>query len=54
MKMRKLLFILLAVCALLGLVLSVIYSTPVGSTIVAVDIVAFLGFFIAGLITGKE
>ena len=46
--------ILSVVCALLGLVLSVIYSTPVGSTIVAVDIVAFLGFFIAGLITGKE
>lgn len=30
------------VCALMGLLISIIYGTPVGSTIVAVDTVAFL------------
>lgn len=35
-------------CALMGLILSVAFSTPVGSTIVAVDIVAFVLFSIAG------
>ncbi|MBQ8469996.1 MAG: metal ABC transporter permease, partial [Clostridia bacterium] len=30
------------VCALLGMLISIIYGTPVGSTIVAVDTVAFL------------
>ncbi len=35
-------------CSLAGLILSVAFSTPVGSTIVAVDIVAFVLFSIAG------
>ncbi len=35
-------------CALIGLILSVAFSTPVGSTIVAVDIGAFIIFSIIG------
>ncbi|MBR0487322.1 MAG: metal ABC transporter permease [Treponema sp.] len=35
-------------CALAGLVISVLAGTPVGSTIVAADLVAFIGFCIAG------
>ncbi len=35
-------------CALMGLILSVAFSTPVGSTIVAVDIGAFVLFSIVG------
>ncbi len=35
-------------CALMGLILSVAFSTPVGSTIVAVDIGAFIIFSIMG------
>lgn len=35
-------------CALLGMLLSVLYGTPVGSTIVAVDILAFGLFALAG------
>jgi zinc transport system permease protein len=35
-------------CALTGLILSVAFSTPVGSTIVAVDIVAFVIFSLIG------
>lgn len=39
-----------SVCAVLGIVVSVLASTPVGSTIVGVDIVAFLIFWIIGKI----
>lgn len=35
-------------CALLGILISVVFSTPVGSTIVAVDIVVFIIFSVAG------
>ncbi len=35
-------------CALLGILISVVFSTPVGSTIVAVDIVVFVIFSVAG------
>ena len=35
-------------CALAGLIISVLAGTPVGSTIVAADLVAFIGFCIAG------
>ena len=38
------------VCALLGLVVSILAGTPVGSTIVAVDILAFGIFFLVGKI----
>ena len=39
-------------CALLGLLISILAGTPVGSTIVAVDIVGFFIFFTAGSIKG--
>lgn len=39
-------------CALLGILISIIGGTPVGSTIVAVDIAAFTLFSIAGIFSG--
>ncbi|MBQ6056264.1 MAG: metal ABC transporter permease [Treponema sp.] len=36
------------ICALAGLIISVLAGTPVGSTIVAADLTAFIGFCIAG------
>ncbi len=36
------------VCALVGILVSILYSTPVGSTIVAALIVVFLGVMLAG------
>ena len=36
------------VCALLGILVSIVFATPVGSTIVAVDIFVFFVFFIVG------
>lgn len=38
------------VCAVLGLIISIMTGTPVGSTIVATDVVAFLMCCIAGII----
>lgn len=38
------------VCAVIGILLSIWLSTPVGSTIVAIDLAAFLGFSLAGRI----
>ena len=38
------------VCALLGILISIVYGTPVGSTIVAVDMVGFFVFTIVGKI----
>ena len=35
-------------CALVGILISIVAGTPVGSTIVAVDIAAFAGFALAG------
>lgn len=40
--------VLSVVCALLGILISILFSTPVGSTIVTVDIVAFLIFWLIG------
>lgn len=40
-------------CAVTGILLSVVYGTPVGSTVVAADVVVFLGFFAAGKILGS-
>ena len=43
------------ICALLGILISVITGTPVGSTIVAADIVAFALFTLAGkIMRGKR
>ena len=38
------------ICAIVGILASVVWSTPVGPTVVAVDILAFLGFFAVGKI----
>ena len=47
--------ILSVVCALLGMLISILAGTPVGSTIVAADVVAFLVCHIAGkFITGAN
>ncbi len=46
--------VLSVICAFTGIMISIIAGTPVGSTIVAVDIVAFLGFSAAGFITGTS
>ena len=40
--------------ALIGILTSVVYGTPVGSTIVAVDIAVFFGFCIVGKICGRR
>ena len=42
------------VCALTGLLVSILAGTPVGSTIVAADIVVFLIFSVIGGITGGK
>lgn len=42
------------VCALGGIILSILFSTPVGSTIVAADIVAFLLSCLVGRIIRKQ
>ena len=36
------------ICALLGILISILAGTPVGSTIVAVDILVFVGFYLVG------
>ncbi len=38
------------VCTLLGILISIITSTPVGATIVAVDVAAFVVFYVIGAI----
>ena len=40
--------VLSVLCALSGLVLSVVFSTPVGSTVVAADIIVFAVFSLLG------
>ncbi|MBE5958176.1 MAG: metal ABC transporter permease [Lachnospiraceae bacterium] len=46
--------IISVICALTGIIISILASTPVGSTIVAIDIVAFLIFYFIGIITMKN
>ena len=48
--------VLSVVCALTGIIISIIASTPVGSTIVAVDIAAFIIFAAIGFVseTGRK
>jgi zinc transport system permease protein len=41
------------VCTLIGILVSILYGTPVGSTIVCADIIGFMIFFILGLKTGR-
>lgn len=45
--------VLSVVCTLTGMIISIVGGTPVGSTIVAVDIVAFLAFAIVGKVRGE-
>ena len=45
--------VLSVTCALLGILISILWSTPVGSTIVAVDIGAFLIFCLVARIRGN-
>ena len=40
-------------CAASGLLISIVAGTPIGPTIVAVDIIVFLVFFLVGLIISK-
>lgn len=42
------------VCALIGLFTSILAGTPVGSTIVAADIVVFFIFFVVGAVTKRN
>ncbi|MBR1731508.1 MAG: metal ABC transporter permease, partial [Ruminococcus sp.] len=44
--------VLSVICSALGLLISVIWGTPVGSTIVAVDIIVFFGFMFIGKFFG--
>ncbi len=41
------------ICAFLGIIISILAGTPVGSTIVAVDAAAFIVCYAAGRITGE-
>ncbi len=41
------------VCTLIGILVSILFGTPVGSTIVCADIAGFIIFFIIGSVTGK-
>ena len=45
--------IISVVCAVLGMLISIVASTPVGSTIVAVDIAGFLVFSLTGVIVRR-
>ncbi len=44
--------VLSVICALLGILISILAGTPVGSTIVAADVAAFAVCYLAGRITG--
>jgi len=41
-------------CAIIGILVSILADTPVGSTIVAADIIAFAGFCAAGVIMKRK
>ncbi len=45
--------IISVVCAVTGILISILFSTPVGSTIVAADIAVFLIFWILSHVTGR-
>lgn len=42
------------VCAVLGIIISILYATPVGSTIVAIDAIGFAIFYIIGLVGERK
>ena len=41
-------------CSLVGILIAILAGTPVGSTIVAMDIVAFLLCYITSLVRGRS
>jgi len=45
--------VLSVICTLLGICISIVYETPVGSTIVAVDLAAFGIFMMIGKFSGR-
>lgn len=45
--------ILSVICAIIGMLISILFSTPVGSTIVAIDLLIFIMNCIAGKILGR-
>ena len=44
--------VLSVICAFSGIIISILAGTPVGSTIVAVDVAAFVICYLIGLVTG--
>ena len=44
--------VLSVICAFTGIIISILAGTPVGSTIVAVDVAAFAICYVLGMITG--
>ena len=50
--MKRIIAVLSVCCAALGILISILAGTPVGSTIVAVDLAAFLVFSLLGCIKG--
>lgn len=42
------------ICAVIGIFVSILASTPIGSTIVAIDILVFIIFWIVGFATGRN
>jgi len=46
--------ILSVICALAGLIVSILAGTPVGSTIVGVDVVVFVVCYLLGKVTGGK
>lgn len=44
--------ILSVICSLTGILVSIVYGTPVGSTIVAVDVAVFIIFYVCGIFKG--
>ncbi len=44
--------VLSVICAFSGIIISILAGTPVGSTIVAVDVAAFAACYVTGMVTG--
>ncbi len=42
------------ICTFVGIIISILAGTPVGSTIVAIDIVVFLIFYVSSLVCGRK
>ena len=42
------------VCAFVGMVASILLSTPVGATIIIVDIICFFVFYILGIVLSRK